>query len=535
MTDRSTPRVRAAARTALPGTTRRWAILGLGAAVLALGRMSGHVPVSSTSLVMALGAAAGALALLPGALRRWEWRGRAYALGFFDVTLVALLLTLHGPRGLGVLFLLAVLPYAINEIHPVALVLAPLAGVLHVTAGLVHQWGYPDGDGAPMDDLLLEAALVTLVGIGLARATEAVQRRARRARALVQRATGGDREPLREGEGGSDELGRLEQSLTRLVEGLAEATAALHTGVRELAALADALAGAGEGMSVSSARGARAAATLQRELEAQQGLADQVRHESTAAAAAADALRGRAEELVGDGRRLVALAERGRDHVARAGETLLAVGEEVRTTAARVQELSGLSDRVAAFAQALAKIARQTRLLALNAAIEAARSERDGEGFASVAEEVRLLAGDAARSAREVADVIGEVQAGIGTVAAAMASGEERVRGVGAVAGEARRALDDIHGGAQSAAERSSSAAVASRDHARRLALLAEQLERFSTQVQRASPEADRAAGVLGDQVRVAESLGDATTRIRDLVRRLTHALARLPPPPTPP
>src|SRR2546426_6481398 len=79
-----------------------------------------------------------------------------------------------------------------------------------------------------------------------------------------------------------------------------------------------------------------------------------------------------------------------------------------------------MSERIGVFAQTIARIARQTHLLALNAAIEAARAEEHGEGFAVVADEVRALAGEAGRSAREVAELVSELRAGIDAAGAAL-------------------------------------------------------------------------------------------------------------------
>src|SRR3989475_5711993 len=135
-----------------------------------------------------------------------------------------------------------------------------------------------------------------------------------------------------------------------------------------------------------------------------------------------------------DASRLVAAAERGRDRVARASQTLRTMGEEVRATAATVAGLSGMSERIAAFAQTIARIARQTHLLALNAAIEAARAEEHGEGFAVVADEGRALAGEAGRSAREVAELVSELRAGVGRGAGGRPSGGGKGRGIGAAA-----------------------------------------------------------------------------------------------------
>src|SRR2546428_739382 len=119
------------------------------------------------------------------------------------------------------------------------------------------------------------------------------------------------------------------------------------------------------------------------------------RGESARAADQAESLRVRAEMMQVDARRLVAAAERGRERVARASQTLRTVGEEVRATASTVVGLSGMSERIGVFAQTIARIARQTHLLALNAAIEAARAEEHGEGFAVGADEGRALAAEA--------------------------------------------------------------------------------------------------------------------------------------------
>src|SRR2546421_1791676 len=129
-----------------------------------------------------------------------------------------------------------------------------------------------------------------------------------------------------------------------------------------------------------------------------------------------------------DAGRLLAAAERGRDRVARASQTLRAVGEEVRATASTVLGLSGMSERIGVFAQTIARIARQTHLLALNAAIEAARAEEHGEGFAVVADEVRALAAEAGEKGREVAGPGSELRAGGDAGGRAVQTGEGQGR-----------------------------------------------------------------------------------------------------------
>src|SRR5256886_15878060 len=70
------------------------------------------------------------------------------------------------------------------------------------------------------------------------------------------------------------------------------------------------------------------------------------RGESAKAADQAESLRVRAELMQVDAARLVAAAQRGRERVARASQTLRAVGDEVRATASTVAGVSGVSERI---------------------------------------------------------------------------------------------------------------------------------------------------------------------------------------------
>lgn len=79
-------------------------------------------------------------------------------------------------------------------------------------------------------------------------------------------------------------------------------------------------------------------------------------------------------------------------------------------------ELARQSEEVGNIVQAVVRIADQTNLLALNAAIEAARAGEHGRGFAVVADEVRNLAELSEKSAREIKDVVMEIQDAVSLV-----------------------------------------------------------------------------------------------------------------------
>ena len=94
-----------------------------------------------------------------------------------------------------------------------------------------------------------------------------------------------------------------------------------------------------------------------------------------------------------------------------------------------------LEDRSSQISKALSvitEISSQTNLLALNAAIEAAQAGDAGRGFAVVAEEIRKLAEDSKRSAREIEELVVNVQKDTSDASQAMDEMNERI-GVGQV------------------------------------------------------------------------------------------------------
>ena len=89
------------------------------------------------------------------------------------------------------------------------------------------------------------------------------------------------------------------------------------------------------------------------------------------------------------------------------------------------KQAAGIGDIV----KAVARIADQTNLLALNAAIEAARAGRHGKGFAVVADEVRTLAETSEKSAKQIQDLVGQIQQEVKVIAEGIGSSAKAVEG----------------------------------------------------------------------------------------------------------
>jgi len=457
--------------------------------------------------------------------RGWyRWWG-IYVLAVFDIVLVAVPIVWFGHGGFVAAFFLAILPYTFDQGQAVGDFLVLAGSLAYLGASMLHaQWYHEDPNF--LTPTVLETVVFVAVAWVLRRIPATLIFRIRQARGVIGEAEQGYL-AVRAAAAESDELGFLEKSFNRMLDEMAGTISTVQREADEVAAFAEQLAAAAEELNASSEAVSDTAQRLAGGLTQQRTMAEGARGESAKAADQAESLRVRAEMMQVDARRLVAAAERGRERVARASQTLRAVGEEVRATASTVLGLSGMSERIGVFAQTIARIARQTHLLALNAAIEAARAEEHGEGFAVVADEVRALAAEAGKSGREVAELVSELRAGIDAAARAMQSGEAKVRDIGAVAAEADGALQELHEGVQLIGDLVNATAEVSRSQAQRLADLAQSLQQVAAISSTSSQSADGAAAASGAQIASMSDLTATSQQLAQLAERLRASIAR--------
>lgn len=122
------------------------------------------------------------------------------------------------------------------------------------------------------------------------------------------------------------------------------------------------------------------------------------------------------------------------------------IEKTVKTSAQAVTQLGQRSQMIGQIVETISGIAGQTNLLALNAAIEAARAGEQGRGFAVVAEEVRKLAEQSQDAAKQIAELIIEVQKETEKAVVAMNDGTREVKVGSEVVHTAGQAFTEIVG-----------------------------------------------------------------------------------------
>jgi methyl-accepting chemotaxis protein len=508
---------------------RRMAILGIGltlyVAVL-VGLLSATYAVMVAMFFGSLAAneALTWIATRQRLYRRWH----KYLFALFDVTLVSVVVYLFGYSALVAVYFAAIIPYSFDH----GRMLGRFTVGSSVVGYALGSWGYQrahPGHGS-LAQIVIDAAVLLLVAELIVPIASRLLRRIRDTRACIAEAEHGNllvRATARH----RDELGYLERSFNHMLEEHGALIAAVQREAEGVAAFAARVSASAMDLAALSAALSDSAGALASDLERQRTDTEASAQDTVAAQATAEGLRDQAASMETHARTLLAAAGASRDAIGRAAETLVAIGADVRHTAATTATLGEASKRVGEFVDTIARIARQTNLLALNAAIEAARAGEQGKGFAVVAEQVRQLAEESALAAKEIAGTIGLLRENIGTVVELMTAGERQVHHVGDVATEATTALGALLAGIEQIATAIAETAVISRTQASAMGALTVTIESIQgVTISSATRAADgvraaaRQRGSIEELTRAAHELDRSADRLRHSVSRFVVA-----------
>lgn len=241
-----------------------------------------------------------------------------------------------------------------------------------------------------------------------------------------------------------DEIGQLADALATMRTNVRKALRQVHESAEQVAASSEELTASAEQSSQAVNQVAAAITGVAEGAVKQLAAANETSAIVEQMSAGIQQIAANTNQVATNSSQAADKARAGDVSVNKAVSQMVSIEQTVNSSAGVVAKLGERSKEIGQIVSAISGIAGQTNLLALNAAIEAARAGEQGRGFAVVAEEVRKLAEQSEGAAKQIANLIGEIQGDTDKAVVAMEEGTREVKVGSEVVAAAGQAFQEI-------------------------------------------------------------------------------------------
>ena len=238
-----------------------------------------------------------------------------------------------------------------------------------------------------------------------------------------------------------------------------------------------------------------------------------------------DNLSATAEEVATTSEAAAEVGEDGREAAQDAIAEMGAIDDETAQTVNEINALEDDLDEIGDIVSVIADIVEQTNMLALNASIEAAHADRDGDGFAVVAEEIKSLAEETKAAAEDIEDRIARIQSQAGDTVEIIESTSERISEGVATVEETVDALETMVEYTEEVDTGIQEIDRATEEQARTAQEVQATIDELSSISQQTAAEADTVAGAADDQAASIETVTDSAQELRNQAEDLESVL----------
>ncbi|MCL6577436.1 methyl-accepting chemotaxis protein [Kyrpidia sp.] len=203
------------------------------------------------------------------------------------------------------------------------------------------------------------------------------------------------------------------------------------------------------------------------------------------------------------------------------------IQKTVDTLSAVVKSLGERSSEIGRIIEVITNIAQQTNLLALNAAIEAARAGESGRSFAVVAEEIRELAEVSGNSAKQIVELIKNIQEesnlaveSMENTTSAVGAGLDAVNQVGESFAQIERSIQKVGDQIEGVSAALQQLAASAEDLRTMMGAVSEITETTSTGIHTISASTQQQHASMEEIAASAQSLNKLAEQLHDLVKQ---------------
>lgn len=225
----------------------------------------------------------------------------------------------------------------------------------------------------------------------------------------------------------NDEMDELARGFNRLIDQISLIVKQITVQSHELATKAEILAASSQQASSSVEVIAQTISEVSHRSNTQKELADRTSTSISRLDLLINESKQQANRAVDESKAVQDFIETGSNMVDEIRQTITFIKGSMEGLSGTMQSLGSESQKINQIVDLISSVASQTNLLALNAAIEAARAGEHGRGFAVVAEEVRKLAEESGVAAKNIANLIDQIQLRVSDMTEQMETSMESV------------------------------------------------------------------------------------------------------------
>ena len=305
--------------------------------------------------------------------------------------------------------------------------------------------------------------------------------------------------------------------------------------IKQLAHTSDQLAASSEELTASAEQSAQASNQVAGSVtEVAHGTQNQVELASNAnivvtqISEAIQQVAGNTEIVSASAEKTATTANQGEKAIQQAVSQMKIIEERTNATTVVISELEEKSKQIGQIVEAISNISGQTNLLALNAAIEAARAGEAGKGFAVVAEEVRKLAEQSQEAAKQITDLIGEVQAKTDRAVSFMNDGKKEVDTGAQVVFTAGQSFGEILNMVRDMTRQIHEISAAIEEITSGTQNVVQAVEKIDNESKKTSEEAQTISAATEEQSASVEEIASASQHLSKMAEELQQAIQKL-------